>query len=143
MKIVERLFGAGFRHMNIPVYENALCVRRGDCAAVLGSEKGGGLCLQAPPVWVVEGNLGARIRRGEREVIALCVWSDLDYATAARALGVPVGTVRSRLSRARRKLRRLVPAGREPASGRGQVPGDRENVARPAPAGPADTGGNR
>jgi RNA polymerase sigma-70 factor (ECF subfamily) len=83
------------------------------------------------------------LRRGEREVIALCVWSELDYATAARALGVPVGTVRSRLSRARRKLRKLAPAGREPAGGREQVPGDRENTARPAPGGPAGTGGNR
>jgi RNA polymerase sigma factor (sigma-70 family) len=80
--------------------------------------------------------LGA-LRRGEREVIALCVWAGLDYATAARALGVPVGTVRSRLSRARRKLRKLVPAGREPAGGRGQVLGDREK------RGPAGTGGNR
>lgn len=44
------------------------------------------------------------LRRGEREVLALCVWSGLDYATAARTLGVPVGTVRSRLSRARKKL---------------------------------------
>jgi RNA polymerase sigma factor (sigma-70 family) len=76
----------------------------------------------------------ATLRRGEREVIALCVWSELDYATAARALGVPVGTVRSRLSRARRKLRKLVPVAREPADGREQVPGDRENAARPAPA---------
>ena len=80
--------------------------------------------------------LGA-LRRGERDVIALCVWSQLDYATAARALGVPVGTVRSRLSRARRKLSKLVPAGREPAGGRGQALGDREN------RGPAGTGGNR
>ena len=30
----------------------------------------------------------AALRRGEREVIALCVWSEMDYATAARALGV-------------------------------------------------------
>ena len=73
----------------------------------------------------------AALRRSEREVIALCVWSELDYATAARALGVPVGTVRSRLSRARRKLRTLVPADREPAGGREQEPGDRENAARP------------
>jgi RNA polymerase sigma factor (sigma-70 family) len=80
--------------------------------------------------------LGA-LRRGEREVIALCIWSELDYATAARALGVPVGTVRSRLSRARRKLRKLVPAGQEPAGGRGQVQGDRGK------RGPAGTGGNR
>ncbi|MDG5803431.1 RNA polymerase sigma factor [Streptomyces ossamyceticus] len=48
-----------------------------------------------------------RLRRGEREVLALCVWSGLDYAQAAEALGVPVGTVRSRLSRARERLRRL------------------------------------
>ena len=37
-------------------------------------------------------------------MLALCVWSGLNYAEAAEALGVPVGTVRSRLSRARRKL---------------------------------------
>ncbi|GAA4674955.1 RNA polymerase sigma factor [Streptomyces youssoufiensis] len=52
------------------------------------------------------------LRRPEREVIALCVWSGLDYAAAARALGVPVGTVRSRLSRARTKLATAVAAGR-------------------------------
>jgi RNA polymerase sigma factor (sigma-70 family) len=51
-----------------------------------------------------------RLRRAEREVVLLCVWSGLDYAGAAEALGVPVGTVRSRLSRAREKLRRLVAA---------------------------------
>jgi RNA polymerase sigma-70 factor (ECF subfamily) len=51
-----------------------------------------------------------RLRRAEREVVLLCVWSGLDYAGAAEALGVPVGTVRSRLSRAREKLRKLVAA---------------------------------
>jgi RNA polymerase sigma factor (sigma-70 family) len=79
----------------------------------------------------------AALRREEREVIALCVWSELDYATAARALGVPVGTVRSRLSRARSKLRTLLPAAGESAGGCGQVLGDREK------RGPAETGGNR
>jgi RNA polymerase sigma factor (sigma-70 family) len=78
------------------------------------------------------------LRRPEREVLVLCVWSGLDYAEAARALGVPVGTVRSRLSRARRKLNRLVaagtlrppPTGREPRTGHGQVEGDRDNAVR-------------
>lgn len=40
----------------------------------------------------------------DREVIALVVWSGLSYEQAARALGVPVGTVRSRLARARTRL---------------------------------------
>lgn len=47
----------------------------------------------------------SRLRRAEREVFALCVWAGLDSAAAAEALGIPVGTVRSRLSRARTKLR--------------------------------------
>jgi RNA polymerase sigma factor (sigma-70 family) len=77
------------------------------------------------------------LRRGERELIALCAWSGLDYAEAARALGVPVGTVRSRLSRARRKLSGLLAAAdagsdrRERGIVRGQVAGDRVNPARP------------
>jgi RNA polymerase sigma-70 factor (ECF subfamily) len=43
----------------------------------------------------------------EQDVFALCVWSEASYLDAALALGVPVGTVRSRLSRARRRLREL------------------------------------
>ena len=49
----------------------------------------------------------SKLRRGEREAFTLCVWEGLDAATAAAALGVAVGTVRSRLSRARKRLRRL------------------------------------
>ncbi|MFC5824894.1 RNA polymerase sigma factor [Nonomuraea insulae] len=62
-----------------------------------------------------------RLRRQEQDVFALCVWAGLDYAQAAEALGIPVGTVRSRLSRARRKL---ADAG-EPPPARRQVVGDR------------------
>lgn len=47
------------------------------------------------------------LSRHEAEVLALCVWSGLTYVEAAESLGVPVGTVRSRLSRARRRLRAL------------------------------------
>ncbi|MEU0930982.1 RNA polymerase sigma factor [Streptomyces malaysiensis] len=47
------------------------------------------------------------MRRGEREVFTLCVWEGLDAATAAEALGLAVGTVRARLSRARKRLRKL------------------------------------
>ncbi|MET8910946.1 RNA polymerase sigma factor [Micromonospora sp. NPDC004551] len=80
----------------------------------------------------------AALRQPEREVLALCVWSGLDYAEAAAALGVLVGTVRSRLSRARTKLHKLVTAGKlrqvgkdaEPAGGRGQIPVDRAIAVR-------------
>jgi RNA polymerase sigma-70 factor (ECF subfamily) len=44
----------------------------------------------------------------EQEVLALCAWAGLSYEDCALALGVPVGTVRSRLSRARSRLRELV-----------------------------------
>ncbi len=67
-----------------------------------------------------------RLRGGERDVLALCVWSGLNYAEAAEALGVPVGTVRSRLSRARRKLQTQA----EPGSAGEQVTGDRVGGTR-------------
>ncbi|WP_405960690.1 RNA polymerase sigma factor [Streptomyces sp. NBC_00024] len=52
----------------------------------------------------------ASLRRPEREVIVLCLGEGLDYEAAAEALGIPVGTVASRLSRARKKLRRKAEA---------------------------------
>lgn len=51
-----------------------------------------------------------RLRRRDREVFALVVWAGLDYAAAGEALGIPTGTVRSRLSRARDRLRALADA---------------------------------
>jgi RNA polymerase sigma-70 factor, ECF subfamily len=48
-----------------------------------------------------------RLPRGQQEVLALCVWAGLEYEEAARALDVPVGTVRSRLARARAELASL------------------------------------
>jgi RNA polymerase sigma factor (sigma-70 family) len=72
----------------------------------------------------------AELRRPEREVLALCVWSGLDYAAAAEALGVPVGTVRSRLSRARTKLAKHLKS-QEPPASRGQMRGDRITAVGP------------
>jgi RNA polymerase sigma factor (sigma-70 family) len=51
-----------------------------------------------------------RLPKQEQDVFALCAWSGLTYEDAALALGVPIGTVRSRLSRARARLRELDPA---------------------------------
>jgi RNA polymerase sigma factor (sigma-70 family) len=45
------------------------------------------------------------IPAGDRDALLLMVWNDLTYAEVAEALGVPLGTVRSRISRARLRLR--------------------------------------
>ncbi|NED91769.1 sigma-70 family RNA polymerase sigma factor, partial [Streptomyces sp. SID11233] len=59
----------------------------------------------------------ARLPRHEREVIELCVWSGLDQRAAAEVLRVAVGTVKSRLHRARRRLGAdLISVARVPAS---------------------------
>jgi RNA polymerase sigma-70 factor (ECF subfamily) len=54
-------------------------------------------------------SLLGRLPRREQEVFVLCAWSGLSYEDAAVALRMPVGTVRSRLSRARARLRELDP----------------------------------
>lgn len=47
----------------------------------------------------------ARLRPEEREVLLLVVWEELSIAEAARTVGVPAGTARYRLHRARVALR--------------------------------------
>ena len=42
----------------------------------------------------------------DRELVLLVAWAELSYEQAAQALGIPLGTVRSRLHRIRVKLRR-------------------------------------
>lgn len=49
-----------------------------------------------------------QLPKRDQEIFALCELSELSYAEAAAALDVPVGTVRSRLSRARARVRSLV-----------------------------------
>lgn len=57
------------------------------------------------------------IAEADREALLLFAWENLTYEQIAQTQGVPIGTVRSRMFRARRILRELV----EPA---GQLPSD-------------------
>jgi RNA polymerase sigma-70 factor (ECF subfamily) len=56
----------------------------------------------APVLAAALASLGA----GDREVLLLYAWGDLSYEEIALALRLPVGTVRSRLHRARERVRR-------------------------------------
>ena len=68
---MERLIAAGFRPIAIPPYESALCMKKGQCAAILMPVTEGGLKLLAPPSYLVEGNFSVKLKRGSGEVF---VW---------------------------------------------------------------------
>jgi RNA polymerase sigma-70 factor (ECF subfamily) len=59
----------------------------------------------------------AALDRGDRDVLLLVALADLSYAEVAESLGIPYGTVCSRLSRARRRVREVL-GGISPARGR-------------------------
>lgn len=67
----------------------------------------------------------SELPRQEQDVFVLCAWTGLSYEDAALALGTPVGTVRSRLSRARKSLQELE---RSKGHGRARLPGIEEAV---------------
>ena len=83
MKVLERLFAAGFRPIAIPPYENALCVRRGDCAALLAPAGSTGLRLLASPTYIVEGNLSVKLKRGKEETF---VWKKTELPATPERL---------------------------------------------------------
>ena len=56
---------------------------------------------------LLDGSAG--LNDGERDVILLCVMNGYSYEETATALGVRIGTVRSRVNRAKKKLRAAAP----------------------------------
>jgi RNA polymerase sigma-70 factor (ECF subfamily) len=50
----------------------------------------------------------AKLPAGERSVLLLVAWEQLRYEEVARALDIPVGTVRSRLHSARKRIRAVL-----------------------------------
>ncbi len=71
MQVIERLFAAGFRPIAIPPYESALCMKKGNCAALLAPVPSAGIKLLAPPSYLLDGNLSVKLKRGSVEVF---VW---------------------------------------------------------------------
>jgi RNA polymerase sigma factor (sigma-70 family) len=69
---------------------------------------------------------------GDQELFVLCVWQGLSYEDAGVALGIPIGTVRSRLSRARNRLRQALG---EPTGRGGDVPDEAARAATGRQAG--------
>jgi RNA polymerase sigma factor (sigma-70 family) len=71
--------------------------------------------VDASEQWVRVADAVTALPELERDALVLYVWESLSYEEIAAALDVPVGTVRSRLNRARKRLRELAaPRGREP-----------------------------
>jgi len=83
MQTLERLFAAGFRPIAIPPYESALCLRRGECAAILSPVPNAGLKILAPPSYLVDGNLSVRLKRGAGEVFQ---WKKAELAATPERL---------------------------------------------------------
>ncbi len=71
------------------------------------------------------GSALSRLPSRDRTPLLLYVWEELSYEAIGEALGIPVGTVRSRINRARRQLRELVGVS-------GQVPGEEPIPGRTA-----------
>ena len=53
----------------------------------------------------------ARLPEEQRAVLLLVTLEDMSYDEVARTLGIPIGTVMSRLSRAREKMRAMLSGG--------------------------------
>jgi RNA polymerase sigma factor (sigma-70 family) len=71
--------------------------------------------LDAAELWPRVAEAVTELPEGERDALLLFVWEELGYEEIAAALDVPVGTVRSRLNRARMRIRELDrDIGREP-----------------------------
>ena len=69
------------------------------------------------------GDLLARLDPDQRDVLLLYAWEELSYEEIATALRVPVGTVRSRLSRGRASLRSMLGERADPPAERREMHG--------------------
>lgn len=72
------------------------------------------------------------LTKQERTIVELCIFEELSVSVVATALGIPPGTVKSKLYRAREKIRRHVPEHLMPIAT--FDPAVQSNRAKPSPA---------
>jgi RNA polymerase sigma factor (sigma-70 family) len=68
----------------------------------------------------------AALRPAERDVLLLFAWADLSYEEIADALDVELGTIRSRLSRARARVRQQLEPSGQPVVETAPTPGSND-----------------
>jgi RNA polymerase sigma-70 factor (ECF subfamily) len=61
--------------------------------------------IDAHDEWTAVSEVIATLPGAERDALLLYAWEELSYEQIAVAIGIPVGTVRSRINRARTRLR--------------------------------------
>jgi RNA polymerase sigma-70 factor (ECF subfamily) len=64
--------------------------------------------LDSAADWVVVRGVLDRLAEGDREALLLFAWEELTYPEIGVAMGIPVGTVRSRIHRARTQIRTVL-----------------------------------
>jgi hypothetical protein len=64
--VLERLVEHGFEIAAFPMYESHVGVRKGNCAALLAPQEGGGFQLFGRPSYLVNGKLGVKFLQGDR-----------------------------------------------------------------------------
>ncbi len=67
LSVLERLATEGFQLVAFPLYANAVGVRKGNCAALLGPVERGGMQFAVEPCFLVDANLSVRVSRGGRQ----------------------------------------------------------------------------
>ena len=90
------------------VFVNQIRARAKDATVALDSEAFEVASHTSPLDMLEVGDIDAAIRRlsaEQREVLLLIALEQLSYGETAQALGIPVGTVMSRLHRARERVR--------------------------------------
>lgn len=82
ISLLERFLKDGFLLTRFPLYENAIAIVSGNCAALLGADVDSGLRLLAPPSYLIENHLAVRITRAGKDFF---VWKKKELeASSAR-----------------------------------------------------------